>query len=180
MQALHPVLHCVRRGVFKPEFNWLNTTLINPPPPCFRSRPMQEIMGLLEEDVLSEALALATERDLRYWEEHPEAGVILYSIKFTFAVLVYVKKEGLVWRLVDVVVTTTTIDPLEALMQAEIYIEETYDPVEYALVDVSVIGAWRVNPVYGIIEPFPSRYWFNWVDALSGYIKPFAEVEMVP
>jgi len=135
---------------------------------------VSEVGGFFGKELEEYALKVATPKDLVYWERYPEAGVVLYVIEFEFMVLVRSKIGGrseLQWLSVTVRVVSPTVNPYEALYEAKLYIEETYDPVDYFLVSANVIAAYRVNPVYHIVQWFPERYWSPLWGVLERYVE---------
>jgi len=138
---------------------------------------VSEVGEFFRKELEEYALKVASTRDLIYWSRYPEAGIVLYVVDFEFAVLVRSKiagKSELQWLFVTVRVVSPTVDPYEALAEAKLYIEETYDPVDYFLISANIVTVVRVNPVFHIVEYFPERYWaptWNILRTLSEWVE---------
>ena len=120
--------------------------------------------------ILEEVSELLSERDLKYQEQHPESGVVVYHLVFRFLIMYYVKGQGAVWDVVSVEVTTTRIDAWAVFQEAEAYVMETYEPIEIYFLGVEVIDAYVVNVPHKTISRLPERYWYDWESALQGEI----------
>ncbi|MEM3895563.1 hypothetical protein [Thermofilum sp.] len=125
------------------------------------------VSDVLLEDVAS----ILSEKDLEYQRQHPEAGVVVYHLIFHFIIMHYVKGRGAVWDTVDVEMTTTQIDVWQAYLEAEMYVIETYEPIEIHFLGVDVVGAYVVNVPHQTINWLPEKYWYDWKGALEREIS---------
>lgn len=125
------------------------------------------VSGVLLEDVAS----ILSEKDLEYQRQHPEAGVVVYHLIFHFIIMYYVEGQGAVWDIVDVEMTTTQIDVWQAYLEAEMYVIETYEPIEIHFLGVDVVGAYVVNVPHQTINGLPEKYWYDWKGALEREIS---------
>lgn len=125
------------------------------------------IAGILLEDVAS----ILSDRDLQYQQEHPEAGVVVYHLIFHFVALVKGDEYTLEWKQIDVELTTTQVDAWQAYQEAEAYVMETYEPVEFHFIGMDVVDAYIVNVPYEKITELPQEYWYDWQGALQGEIE---------
>jgi hypothetical protein len=133
--------------------------------------------GLDEEFIFGASTEFASEKDLEYMEENPEASIVVYHLRLWFLILLYNKEaHATEWQRVAVDVMTSKIDPVDVYYTASESVIEEYEPKAMYFVGYEVVEAWRVNPVYGVIEEFPEEYWSTAWEGLNQYIREVTEV----